>query len=475
MKQVHLFQRRVQNYIYQKQLIARNDSILVAVSGGPDSVALLHVLASLREPCGISKLAVLHFDHQLRAEASAADRAFVETLAESFGFSFHAASEDVCRYRHRHRISLEMAARACRHRFFKDALKQFEAGAIALGHTANDRAEEMLLRLFRGAGPSGMLGMRARTGGGIIRPLLFATRRDILAYLSDQKLDFREDLSNQDLAHQRNALRHKIFPLVEKHFHPRVVEVLCRHGHLVEDEESCWKDLLATHWPAVCIAETSSRMVLSGQVVRDLHPALRRRLLRLALKRLRGNLLGIYAVHTESLYNLLARRVPGTSVYLPDKMWAALDGEFLILSREPLGASSPADQDFSQAMTGPGRYQFTSFDLCLSCKESSFPADAGPFSRIPDTVWLDADKILWPLCLRFWRDGDRFCPLGLGGSKKVQNFFVDSKIPRRERSCIPLLCDQEKICWVMSYRLDDRVKVTPQTEHILIIEKHNTT
>jgi tRNA(Ile)-lysidine synthase len=156
MKQLHPFARRVHHYIAQEQLIAPRDSILAAVSGGPDSVALLHVLVSLQELCGFTRITVLHFDHQLRADASAGDRDFVEALASALGLPFYTATEDVLSYRRRHHLSVEMAARECRHRFFRRAQTQLEAETIALGHTANDQAEELLLRLFRGTGPSGM-------------------------------------------------------------------------------------------------------------------------------------------------------------------------------------------------------------------------------------------------------------------------------------------------------------------------------
>jgi tRNA(Ile)-lysidine synthase len=469
------FGRRVLNTIQQEQLIAGGDSILVAVSGGPDSVALLHVLISLREACGIRQIAVLHFDHQLRGGESTADRDFVTALAATLGLQVHAASEDVHSYRRRHGVSLEMAARACRHRFFKHTLTRLQANAVALGHTANDQAEEVLLRLFRGAGPSGMAGMRARTAGGLIRPLLFTTRDEILAYLHDHKLSFCEDASNRDPTHQRNAVRHSLFPLLGKHFHPRIVEVLCRHARLAADEESCWKELLATHWSAVCIAEAPSRIILSGRALLDRHPALQRRLLRLAIERLLKNLQGIYAGHIEALCKLLTAEAPGRSLQLPCGLWALQEGEFLVLSREPRTSLSTMQQDFSQTMNGPDRYQFPSFELGISFKDVRSSADAGPFPDVLSTVWLDAGTIKWPLFLRFWKNGDRFHPLGLGGSKKLQDFFVDSRVPRRERNRVPLLCDQEKICWVVGHRLDDRVKVTPQTKQILIIDKRDKT
>ena len=470
MTPVHPFARRVLSYLHQQQLIAKRDSILVAVSGGPDSVALLHVLVSLREACGIRQIAVLHFDHQLRGGESTADRSFVMALAATLGLQVHTGSEDVRSYHRHRRISLEMAARACRQRFFEDALSRLEANGIALGHTANDQAEEILLRLFRGTGPSGMAGMRPRTTGGLIRPLLFATRKEILTYLHDQKLSFREDESNRDPAHQRNAVRHSLFPLLGKHFHPRVVEVLCRHARLAADEESYWRELLAPHWSAVCIAEAPSRIILSGRALLELHHALQKRLLRLAIERLRESLQGIYAAHIEALWKLLASGTPGRSIQLPDGLWAFLEENFLVLSREPQEPLPVILPDFRQTINGPGRYHFPPFELGLSLEHVSASTAATSFPDDPGTVWVDAGKLKWPLFLRFWKNGDRFHPLGLGGSKKLQDFFVDSRVPRRERGRVPLLCDQEKICWVVGYRLDDRVKVTPQTQQILIIE-----
>ena len=471
MKRVHPFQRRVLQYIHQEQLIAGTDSILVAVSGGPDSVALLHVLVALQEFCGISQLAVLHFDHQLRGAASAADKVFVETLAATFGIPFHAASADVHSHRRQHRISLEMAARVCRQTFFREALIQFGANAVALGHTANDQAEEVLLRLFRGTGPAGMAGMLPKTADNLIRPLLCVTRKEILAYLGDQQLTFHEDSSNLDPAHQRNAIRHGLFPLLEKHFHPRVVEVLCRHTRLANEEEALWGELLANQWQALCVTETASRTTLDGQRLRHLHPALQRRLLRLAIQRLQGNLQGIYGRHLEALCKLVAHGTPHRSIQLPRGLRAMIEGEFLVLSAETRESPPPAGPEFTLTMNRPGHYRFSSFALSLIIRDPPGAADTRPFPNARHIAWLDADRIKWPLYLRSWQEGDRFCPLGLGGTKKLQDFFVDVKVPLGERRRVLLLCDQEKICWVLDYRLDDRVKVTPQTRQILTIEK----
>jgi tRNA(Ile)-lysidine synthase len=471
MTQAHPFQRQVLRYIQQEHLIANTDSILVAVSGGPDSVALLHVLMALQECCGLSQIAVLHFDHQIRGTASTADKVFVETLAAAFGLPFHTASEDVHSHHQQHRISLEMAARVCRQRFFREALSRFGASAIALGHTANDQAEEVLLRLCRGTGPGGMAGMLPKTANNLIRPLLSVTRKEVLAYLRDQQLTFREDSSNLDPVHQRNALRHEILPRLEAYFHPRVTEVLCRHASLVKEEEALWKGLLQKPWLAVCSSETPSRIALDGERLAALSPTLQRRLLRLAIERLQGNLQGIYTRHVEALCKLLAHRTPGRSIQLPRGLRAMLEGACLVLSTETLECPPQAGPDFTLIMNGPGHYRFPSFALSLIIQDLPNTADIAAMKDPGDLARLDADRIAWPLYLRSWQEGDRFRPLGLGGTKKLQDFFVDLKIPRRERRHVMLLCDQEKICWVMGYRLDERVKVIPQTRQMLTIEK----
>lgn len=468
MTQLHPFQRGVLRTIQQEHLLEGTDSILVAVSGGPDSVALLHLLVTLREPCGITRLAILHFDHQLRGAASTADQAFVESLAKAFGLPFHTATADVHAYRQQHRISLEMAARFCRHRFFREALTRLGAGAIAMGHTANDQAEEILLRLCRGTGPSGMAGMLPKTADHLIRPLLGVSRREILAYLRDHQLDFREDASNFDPTHQRNIIRHEILPFLEKHFHPRLIEVLGRHTRLTQREESFWRELSANQWQALCASETPSRIALDRQRLLDQHPALLRRLLRLAIERLQGNLQAITCGHLEALCRLLAHSTPGRSLQFPRGLRATLEGPLLILSNQAEETPCTATQTFEPFMDGPGTYQFPSLGLCLTIQEQPGPPDTPDSGH---TIRLDADTIEWPLFLRTWEKGDRFHPLGLGGSKKLQDFFVDLKIPRRERHRVTLLCDQEKICWVMDYRLDNRVKITPQTRRLLVIKK----
>ena len=186
---------------------------------------------------------------------------------------------------------------------------------------------------------------------------------------------------------------------------------------------------LQNQWQALCATETASRTALDGQRLRHLHPALQRRLLRLAIERLQGNLQGIYGRHLEALRKLVAHGTPHRSIQLPRGLRAMIEGEFLVLSAETRESPPPAGPEFTLTMNGPGHYRFSSFALSLIIRDPPGAADTRPFPNARHIAWLDADRIKWPLYLRSWQEGDRFCPLGLGGTKKLQDFFVDVKVP----------------------------------------------
>lgn len=463
------FQQKVFSFVLQHQLVDPDDHLLLAVSGGPDSTALLDVVASLQESLKYGRLTVLHFDHKLRGDASAGDKAFVQSLAERLGLPFYSESEDVHAYQAVHGVSLEMAARACRHRFFQSTLERLNAQKVALGHTADDQAEEVLLRLFRGTGPSGLAGMLPRTRNGIIRPLLLTTRREILDYLDRRGLSFREDSSNCEPFCQRNALRLQIFPLIEEHFHSRLTEVLYRHTELVWDEEAFWDSQVEACQPSVCMEEGSDRVVLKLSAFLALHKALQRRVIRSAIERLRGNLLGFYSVHVEIIRKWAVETASGKTLELPAALWALREGEHLVFTK----ASPFKSEPFHWPILDFGSYSFPGFKVNIHFRDripGEPEAVCSQTGEVSCVYEMDADKVLWPLAVRSWNPGDRFRPLGLHGSKKLQDFFTDSKISRTERARVPLLCDQEKICAVLGRRMDDRVKITPETKRLLVVE-----
>lgn len=454
---------RTAEYISKNSLISRGDHILASVSGGPDSVALLNVLICLKQILGIELITVAHFDHRLRGDESDGDREFVHALARSAGLDFHCGTAEVRAFAGSRKISVEMAARECRHSFFMETASQLNADKIALGHTADDQSEEVILRILRGTGPSGIQAMLPLAGGGIIRPLLFATRDEILEYLAQSSLVFRNDSTNFTPSCQRNYLRLKIFPLLREAFHPQIAQTITRCADLAREEESWWTSEIQNLWDDLCIELAQGRCTLDFERIKQLHPALLRRVLRLAIDRVKGNLSGVGLVHLEPLIELVSSGKKGKSVRILGQIEALRQGTTLLIrSREY--AQGAAQPDEVLLVHEPGDYvfgklgfEFRTFDrnsLCAPCSQAG-------------CALMDSDKLEWPLQLRFRKTGDRFRPLGMTGSKKLQDFFTDCMVPVEERQNIPILCDSEKICWVAGMRLDDRVKVEADTRHIL--------
>jgi len=453
---------RAAEYARKHSLFAEGDHVLAAVSGGPDSVALLDILIRLKAYFGLRLVTVAHFDHRLRAEESDEDREFVRELALQADLPFHCGTADVRAFSRSEKVSVEMAARTCRHAFFRETAARLGARKIALGHTASDQAEEVLLRIIRGTGPAGAKSMLPGTSGGIIRPLLFATREDILRHLDENHLDYRNDSSNAQPFCQRNLLRLEVLPILRRAFHPEVVRTISRYAELAREEDSWWDLQVLEAWKSTCVEQALSCVALDLEKLRALHPALLRRLLRHAFEQVLGSLSGIQLVHLEPLLAMIPREKPGKSIRFPGRIEAKQTQGKLVIKKladaEALFLPEPVE------INGPGAVSFGLFVLRLDISEASHPPGEAP----ADCVYMDADRISWPLRLRSWQPGDRFRQAGMKGSKKLQDFFTDSRVPKDERHVVPILCDREKICWVCGLRLDDRVKTGPETKRILI-------
>ncbi|MEN6440859.1 MAG: tRNA lysidine(34) synthetase TilS [Syntrophobacter sp.] len=473
-------------YIRKNGLISEGDHILAAVSGGPDSVALLDIFSRLKDNLGISRISIAHFDHRLRGGESDADREFVERLASRYGYEFRDGSADVRDFSREKRVSLEMAARECRHSFLKKAAEAAGAHKTALGHTAEDQAEEVLLRLCRGVGPAGLRAMLPETTEGIIRPLLFARREEVLEYLRGRGLAYREDSSNFEPFCQRNSLRLRVFPILREVFHPGVAATIARYAELARDEESWWDHQVRESWES-CAVVSEDGAALELQILRGLHPALVRRLLRHGIEKIRGNLSAIQAVHLEPLFDMAFREMPGKSIRLPGGIEAVQTGGKLLIRglADPMflargnahlssrgrtagfdsrSGGADVERKMGVQVPAPGHYRLG--DLVFEIAVTGGPGRAVAPSG-GEEAFMDADKVKWPLLIRFWEPGDRFVPLGMKGSKKLQDFFTDAKVPRARRWRVPILCDSDKICWIAGYRIDDRVRTGPETRAIL--------
>ncbi len=452
------------DYIRLQGLLAPGDHVLAAVSGGPDSVALLGVLTKLQVGLALERITVVHFDHGLRGRESDEDRQFVAALARAEGLDFHWARADVAGFARNKKISIEMAARECRRSFFLKTAAELKADKIALGHTADDQAEEVLLRILRGTGPGGIQGMSASTAQGIIRPLLFATREAILEYLKDGGRQFRNDSTNLVPSCQRNFLRLKVFPLLKEAFNPQIGSTITRCADLAREEESWWDSQIRTLWDDLCLETAQHRCALDFEGVRGLHPALVRRILRFGINLVKGNLSGVGYVHLEALSDLVFSGRRGKTVEIPGGLEAVLREDKLLIASKDCCVPGILPNE-TLFIDSPGSYAFGGFRFEIG----PLGADLGP-APDRDCIRMDNEKLKWPLHLRYRRPGDRFHPLGMVGSKKLKDFFIDRRVPGPRRQAVPLVCDSEKICWVAGMRMDERVKVDSATKQIVMVK-----
>jgi len=458
----HAFVRRVGVELQRQGLIPANARVLVAVSGGPDSVGLLAVLQELGHSRHIPGLALhaAHMNYGLRGRESDEDAAFVSRLGTRFGIPVHVERADLDGLRG---ASLQAHARHCRYAFFERLCRSHGLSHIATGHTADDQAETILMWLLRGCGPKGLAGIPIMREGRIIRPLLHVRRSEILDYLATRALTYRSDSSNATRIYQRNRIRHDLLPQLQA-FNPRLVEAFVRTAELLREEAALLEEVEQAQWSAILIESTPGRVVLDGEGFAQTPVALQRRLVRRAWKAVRGNSAGLTYRHVASVLRQFVERTGEASVNLPGGICAGRLGNRVIMESDhrqtmdddpPWEAGVPLPVPGSVAL-GQGRR--VRAEVASHSPEAE---DAGP-DRLRFTMCADVSQTT--LIVRRRQPGDWFCPTGMAGrKKKLQDFFVDQKVPRRRRDQVPLVVAPGGIVWVGGYRGDERFRLRSHT------------
>ncbi len=470
-RKIHPLEQQVFDFIKLHNLITKGDRVIVGVSGGPDSLALLSVLNNLRYLLQIDRIVIAHFNHHLRPESGKEEK-FVRDFSRKLELDFFCSGADVAKLSKESGLSIEEAARKCRYDFFFDLKKKLEADKIAVAHNANDRAEELVLRLIRGSGPSALSSIPIKHKNGIIRPLLSVYRSQIISYLNDKNIPYVMDASNELPIYQRNRVRHEVIPLLSEISGRNVNVLLNRLADLFSDEEDFWNDLLEKYWKRLNVQENknlefSSHAVLwNRNLFRSLHVALQRRLIRRAVEFLTGSVYGFFFDHVESIRRLVVGQTSGRVIKWKD-ISVRVEGNYIIFQRNVHNGSLDGKQEFGfREIELPGCYEIKEVGVSITVRV--LPVACFSPECEENEAFMDAEAIKWPLVLRFWQKGDRFCPLGMRGrSKKLHDFFIDEKIPKSLRKKIPIITDAEKICWVVGLRLDDRVKVTDKTKSVI--------
>ncbi|WP_022852584.1 tRNA lysidine(34) synthetase TilS [Thermodesulfatator atlanticus] len=417
---------KVRKDIARFGLITAGERILVAVSGGPDSMALLYILYHLREELDL-ELAVAHYDHHLRKD-STKEALFVKKYAEGLGLPVFIAAAPVRDYAKREKLSLEAAGRELRYRFFERIAKEHGYSKVALAHQADDLAEEVLMRFIRGAGRRGLAGIPVKRGGVFIRPLLLASREEIDAFLEKENIPFVEDPSNFDPRFVRNRVRHLLIPFLEKHFHKNVKECLKRTALLVAEEEE-FLGCLALERLAKYGRLEGETFHLSVRRLKAVPLVLRRRMYLEALKAVGVPLFRIRLNHIEQIESLLTGKTRG-NINLPGGFIARREPGRIVFKKIPKELIP-----FEITISGPGEYE-----LPNNIKLKVFYLEKKDCElKEKNTLVLDAEKIDFPLLIRSPRPGDRIRLAGLSGRKKLKKIFWEHGMAHDDRRIWPVV------------------------------------
>jgi tRNA(Ile)-lysidine synthase len=427
---------RFRHHLDATGLLPSGSRVLVAVSGGADSVALLHLLHRLT-PSRHFHLEVAHLDHALRPD-SPADAAHVRELCAQLRVPLHERRIDIAALAKGVRGGLEETAREARRDFLREIAQQRGCDRVALAHQRDDQAETFLLRLLRGAGTAGLAGMRSFDPP-FVRPLLPFPREELIAWLASEGLAWREDPSNRDPAFTRNRVRHELLPLLES-YQPAIRVRLAELCRQLGDDESDWAARVDAELQRH--AEfAAGECRLPCAVLTGASPALAGRLVRAALQQVRGDLRRLDAGHIRAILALASGRRPQGDLSLPGA-WVARRYDQLLLRRLP----PPVPTLAAMTIAGPGHYPLGDGRV-LSVDLVERPAGEGGL-----VVEFDADQVSFPLTVRAPQPGDRLHPQGMTGSKKLQDLFVDLKLPREMRQRVALVLGAERLLWVAGLR-----------------------
>ncbi len=464
--------RKVTEFVTEQKLLSPGDRVLVAVSGGPDSVALLDLLYDLRKELTLH-LEVAHLQHGMRGEEAREDARLVAALAETLKVPFHLKEVNIPEMKKSAgKGNLEALAREERYRFFTAIARERDLNKIATAHTLDDQAETVLMWFLRGCGTKGLSGMsplrrhacqNSNAAPALVRPLLGISKAEILDYLRERRLAYRIDKTNEDAALLRNWIRLRLLPQITDKIDTRWPERLARQAALLRDE-----DLLLDRLAKIELEKLRAPEGLERKLLMEQEPALQRRILRSWIAESRGHLRGLDYSHIEKWLAFVACGSPQARLSIPGG-WELVNAYKSVRLEER--SRKPRGLRYSYQFHAGGTLQIPEANMALESKRISVPPAAQP--TIPTSLmegFFDAALLANNLTVRNFRAGDRFQPLGMKGHKKVKDLFIEKRVPLSVRSVLPLLSMGDEILWIPGCARSESAKISPQTKEFLYVK-----
>lgn len=467
-----VFKDKIAAAIEKYGLLSKGDGVLVAVSGGPDSVALLEGLCELKKEFRL-RLEVAHLQHGIRGEEARRDARFVAEIADRFGLPLHLKEVNIPSIKSdAGKGNLEALSRDERYRFLADVAVDREIGKIATGHTQDDQAETFFMWLLRGAGRKGLGGMaplqnlrpstkKFHSNISIIRPMIEISRAEVVEFLQGNRREYQLDRTNLDPAFLRNWIRLHLIPQLEEKFGSHLAQRLARQAELLRDEEIFLDHAALVQFQTIVDGSRLDRSALLRS-----EKALQRRLVRLWIEKTRGHLRGIDFDHTEAALRLVANGPPQGRISIPGGWEVVREYETVRLLKKTRTRRAAC---YSYTLGYEDEVGVEEAAMIIQSSRLSALPDWGCRSRDELEVFFDLASLPEKLTVRNFRPGDRFQPLGMSGRKKLKDLFIEKKVPLSVRSSLPLLSAGEDILWIPGYGRSEIAKIRPETKEILRI------
>lgn len=445
--------KKIKNFISENSLINENDRILVGLSGGPDSIFLLYILHNYFN----NQLIIAHINHKLRGIDSDLDEKFIRTISQKLKIPLYIIREDVKKLSTKNKKSIEEVGRDVRFSFFNKILKVENFNKIALGHNLDDNVETILINFIKGSGMKGLIGIPEKRDN-IIHPIINIKKEEILKYLEENKIEYRIDKTNFETDYLRNKVRNYLLPIIEKEFNKNFKEKILALSNILKVEDKFLDDLVKNIKNDILKFEDDF-VKIDLKKLQNLHLSLKRRIIRKVIDHFNKDLREYSLNHIDKVISLENKKT-GKEIELPLNLIAVKDKNKIIIERRDFEIP-----DFYIEIPDIGSYQEIGMKIELSLVEK--------ISKVKDPFisFFDYDKIELPLKIRKPMFGEKFKPLGLKKEKKIQDFFVDSGIPKSVRWNLPVLLDKkDDILWIIGVRISDDYKVTNLTNRVICIK-----